>query len=216
MCAAVGLGLMSRTFSPGPRAIPGYASNAIGSVRFDGDIQPAPHVRLDLAAEESMGMTTQLMSEIAPTSLRLWQATASWGMVHGRVIELGPIIGLGQRSFVIESKDPSRSPDGNYVYIVAGARLSAALGKRTTLSGTLGVDPVVGGAQATMPAYGQATRWAIDVGVALDYRPASFLFLRAQAGWQRFAWSFDQAGVRGAGGAVDSYVGAVLSLGAEY
>jgi len=44
----------------------------------------------------------------------------------------------------------------------------------------------------------------------------SHVFVRATADYQRFAWSWDMAGARGAGGAVDAYTTAALAVGADY
>jgi hypothetical protein len=64
---------------------------------------------------------------------------------------------------------------------------------------------------------GATSRWALDVGAALEYRPYAHLFARAAAEYQRFTWSWDMAAAgRGPGGATDSYPSATLAIGADY
>jgi hypothetical protein len=117
---------------------------------------------------------------------------------------------------VIHSTNPSRSPDGDYNYLIAGAAGSVAIGKRVTLRTAVALEPVLFGAEPTETAFGEASRWATDVDGAIEVRPNEHVFVRAAADYQRFMWSWDMAGARGAGGAVDSYVSGVLSLGADY
>ncbi len=84
------------------------------------------------------------------------------------------------------------------------------------MRGGLAFEPVVSGLEPTEAALGDATRWALDVGVAVELRVHSHVFLRATADYQRFAWSWDMAGARGAGGAVDGYPTGALAVGADY
>jgi hypothetical protein len=85
------------------------------------------------------------------------------------------------------------------------------LGKRAVLALAARFEPVVGGAQPTMPAYGRAVRLGYDLDLRLDVQLSRWWLVRAEVGWQAFSWSFADGG-----GAGDSYLGATVSLGARY
>jgi hypothetical protein len=210
MGAAIGIGFFSRAFTPDSPAIPGYDAPAVGAVRFQGDIEPTRRFRLDFLAERSLGMITVLDHQDADTEVTRWQADLSYTVLDGR-ISLAPGLGVGRRCFGIESKSPARSPDGDYLYVVAGLRAWTPLGRHATLSATARVEPVVGGAQPTETAFGEAARVGVDLGLGVDVEPWSWLLVRAEVGYQRFAWTFSAQG-----GAVDRYAGAALSLGTRY
>ncbi len=210
MGASVGLGVIHRDFLPGGRPVAGYDSDVVGTARFAGDIEPTENTRLDFITERSLGMTTPVMGERAPTSLTRWEAQATWALVTGK-LTLAPAFGVGQRGFSITSTAPSRSPDGEYLYLLAGARSQLTLGPRTTLAANVRIEPVIGGAQSTMSSYGSASRWAYDLGLTLDVCVKPWLMLRADAGFQSFSWTFADGGQ-----ATDRYFGAVFSLGTRY
>jgi hypothetical protein len=210
MGATVGFGFVARSFSPGPGAIPGYASAAVGSIRFAGDVEPTAHVRLRVIAERSLGMTTTLMDEHAATTVSLWQADLAWTF-GSKKLAIAPVFGVGRRWFSIESKNPMRSPDGDYLYLETGARAWLKLGKKATITARASLEPVVGGSQPTEAAFGKASRWAFDGTIGLDVKATSWLLVRGEVGYQRFSWSF-----AGGSGAVDSYPSAALSVGARY
>jgi hypothetical protein len=216
MRASVGFGITGRGFSPAPTTLAGYASAPVGAVRLDAEIQPTARTSLSLVAERALGMTTPGLADgDAPTSLSRWQVSGGYAIVHGAVA-LAPIIGVGGRDFGIASKDPARTPDSHYAYVVAGATMQASLGSRVSLGGLAAVEPVFGGVEPTEMAFGEATRWALELGAAVDVQATQHVFVRAAANWQRFSWSWDQAGARGMGGAVDSYPSGTLSVGADY
>ncbi len=214
MRASIGLGFVARAFA-GPEAIPAYSSTAVGSVRFSGSVQPTKTLIVHLSAERTLGMTTQIGSEIAPTTISRWEGVGSYIFHHGKV-QLAAVGGLGNRSFVIESKAPMRSPDGKYTYLVTGAQAQASIGKRVSLAAMMAIEPVVAGAQPTRDAYGPARRWALEMAGALGVRVRDHVFVEARAEYQRFSWSWGSAGARGAGGASDGYPGATVSVGAQY
>ena len=212
---AIGFGLASRSFSPGPATVPGYTSSPVGSIRFDAGVEPTPRIALAISGERTLQMATPKANEMAVTTMSRWEAVAGYSVVRGRV-DLAPILGLGHRSFSIDSTDPARSPDGDYKYLILGAKASMPLGHRLTVRGVAAFEPVVSGSEPTEMAFGEASRWAFDVGAAIEARPLPFVFVRAAADYQSFTWSWDLAGTRGAGGAVDTYPSGTLSLGAEY
>jgi len=213
--AAVGVGLAGRTFSPGPATVPAYSSAPVGSVRLDAEIAPSRRIALDLTAERTLAMSTPLINGNAPTSMSRFQVSGAYAVTHGHV-QLAPMIGLGHRSFVIDSTDPSRSPDGHYNYLVMGGRMIIPMGKKLSVGGIAAIEPVISGAEATMMSFGPAKRWALELGAAVEVRPRKHVFVRATADYQRFAWSWSLAGDRGAGGAVDNYPSGTVSVGADY
>jgi len=214
--AALGFGLTGRGFSPGPMSVAGYASAPVGAVRVDAEIRPTARTSLALVGERALGMTTPGLADgNAPTTLSRWQVSAAYALVHGAV-RLAPLVGVGGRDFGIASKDPSRAPDSHYAYVVAGAALSTSIGSRVSLAGLAAVEPVFGGDEPTEMAFGEASRWALELGASVEVRATEHLFVRGSASWQRFSWTWDDAGARGAGGAIDSYPAGTLSLGADY
>ncbi len=215
MRASIGIGLASRSFAPGPSTVAAYGSSPVGAVHLEAQIQPSTRTALSVLAERSLGMTTPLMDGAAPTTMERWQVSGAYAMTTG-TIQVAPVLGLGSRSFSIDSKDPSRSPDGQYKYVVVGAAASAALGSRLTLGAQVALQPVFGGAEPTEMAFGEASRWGFEAGASVEMRPRDHLFVRATADYQTFSWSWNAAGARGAGGAVDSYPSGTLSLGADY
>jgi hypothetical protein len=212
--ASIGFGVAGRSFA-GPSTIAGYQSSTVGAIRFDAQIQPTARTTLGVIAERSVGMSTALMDGAATTTISHWQATGTYALTRGP-IALGPMLGLGLRGFVIDSKDPARTPDSHYAYLIAGASLSIDLGARVSLAGVAAFEPVVAGAEPTEMAFGDASRWAFELGGAVVVRPRDHVFVRAAAGYQRFSWSWDDAGARGADGAIDSYPSGMMSVGADY
>jgi hypothetical protein len=213
--AAAGFGITQRSFSPGPATLPAYSSSPVGTVQFDAHVSPVARFAIGVHMETTVDMTSSLASGSAPTTMTRWEAVASYRWSIGSA-SLEPTLGFGSRSFAIDSVDPTRSPDNDYNYIIAGARLSLPISERMTLLGTFAIEPVIGGKEATEMSFGDASRWAFDLGAAVEARPWSHVYVRAGAGYQRFSWSWDMAGARGAGGAADSYPSGVVALGAEY
>ncbi len=178
-------------------------------------MQPTERIVLSGIAERTLEMTTPLDAQMASTSVSHWELGADYRLIHG-AIDVMPEIGLGHRGFSIDSASPSASPAVDYSYAVLGARAAAALGSRVKLHAHAALEPVLGGSDPMEMEFGSATRWAVDVGAALEVRAWTHVFARAALDYQRFSWAWDQVGARGAGGAVDSYPSGTLSLGAEY
>jgi hypothetical protein len=213
--ASVGLGFASRSFAPGPMSIAGYSSSPVGAIRFDGHVQPTARIDLSALVERTLSMSSPVFNGTAATTIARWEIAASYALVRGRVT-IAPVLGLGRRTFSIDSTDPARSPDGDYNYLIAGANASMSFGSKVRLLGVVAFEPVLWGVEPTEAALGEASRWAFDIGAALEVRPKPHVFLRAAADFQQFAWSWSMAGARGAGGAVDSYPSGTVSVGATY
>lgn len=217
MGASLGVGVASRYFTPSPSTVAAYSSSPVASLQFEGHVQPTARTSLSLLAETTAGMTTPMRDgSVAATTIGHWEATGTWAWIHRGSLDLGPQIGGGRRTFVIDSGDPARSPDGEYNYLRLGFAAAAHLGARVTLRAAAAFEPVVSGTEPTEMAFGEASRWGVDIGGALEYRPLEHVFARVSAEYQRFTWSWDMAGTRGAGGAVDEYPSGTLSLGADY
>jgi hypothetical protein len=208
----VGLGIIGRNFTAAPPSVPGYSSQAVGALRLDGEARPVSFLALAFVFDRALQLTTQIGDETAPSTLTRWQAEAlgRWPFSMGS-FDAG--LGVGQRTFSVESKNAMRTPDGDYGYAMVAARLELDL--LDNLHGRLGLayDPVLTGDQPLASSFGNAARWGFEGTLDIEFLPVPWLFLRAHGGWQRFSWSWSQAGARGAGGATDNYLDAVLSLG---
>ena len=215
--ATVGFGIASRYFSPSPATVAAYSASPVGAVVAEAHVQPTAKTTLSVSTLQTLNMTTPMNDgSIAATSISRWEVGGTYALVHGSRFALAARAGFGRRAFTIDSNDPSRSPDGNYNYVIAGVDGSMHLGRKLVVRALAALEPVVSGTEPTEMAFGEATRWALDVGGAVEYRPYAHLFAQAAAEYQRFSWSWDMAGARGAGGAVDEYPSASLSIGADY
>jgi opacity protein-like surface antigen len=212
--AIAGLGLAARSFT-GPSTLTGYSSSPVGTVHVEAGLVPTAHLALAAMAERAIEMSSPVGTAMASTSMSRWELTAAYTVTHGS-IAIAPTIGVGQRSFSIDSTAPQRSPDADYGYVVLGATATAPLGDHFTLRALAAFEPVIGGDEPTAMAFGAASRWALDVGAGLEVRPMAHVFLRAALDYQRFAWSWAAAGTRSDSSAVDSYPTGTLSLGANY
>jgi len=214
MGVEVGVGVVGRRFVPGPQAIQGYSSTPVAAPRFAAEVWPSARVGLGLAAERSVMMTTKMSGDAVATTIGHWEMTGSYRL-RGGAAAVDAVAGLGRRSFAVEQTGAT-SPDTAYSYLIAGVRPELTLGRRLTLRATLGFEPVVAGVEPTAMTYGPARRWAIEVAAAVEVRATEHVSVLATADYQRFSWSWTSAGDRGAGGAVDHYPGAGLSLAARY
>jgi hypothetical protein len=212
---SVGFGIAGRNFAPVPTTVAAYSSSAVGTVAGEAHVEPAAHLTLAVAGEHTLAMSTPLREGSVPTSMARWQATGRYVLIDG-TFNIGPEVGLGRRTFSIQSTDPSRSPDGDYTYAIAGIAAALSITPRIGLRGAVAFEPVLAGNQATEMAFGPATRWGAHGGAALEVRPTAHTLARATLDYQEFSWSWDMAGARGAGGATDSYVSAALTVGADY
>jgi hypothetical protein len=214
--AAVGFGVASRYFSPSPSTVAAFSATPVGALQLDAHVSPTANTQLTVLTDRTLQMTTPMRDgSIAATSISRWEALGDYALIRSGAVEVGPRVGAGRRSFSIAAMDPARTPDGEYDYLVLGMYGTAKLGK-LTVRAAAAFEPVVSGTEPTEAAFGEATRWAFSLGGALEYRMFGHVFARAAAEYQRFTWSWDMAGARGAGGAVDEYPSGTLSLGADY
>ncbi len=214
LAAELGIGVTGRGFSPSPSTVAAYSASPVGAVHLAGHVQPTERTRLDASIERTLSMSTPLAGGAADTAMTRWEVDGAYTLVHG-AIDVRGLLGIGHRSFSIDSIDPARSPDADYNYLIAGATAGLPIGEKITLEGIFAIEPVLGGNDATQMSFGSASRWAVDAGIAAEVRPMHHVFVRASLDYQRFSWSWDAAGTRGAGGAVDAYPSGMLSLGAQ-
>jgi hypothetical protein len=210
-----GLGLMARSFAPGPSTVTGYSASPVAAFSIAMQVQPARRLCLDALVDRTITMATPMGSDMASTTMSRWEVSADYFVTHGRFAIAGRF-GLGRRAFAIDSQLSSRTPDSDYDYVILGATASAAIGSRVVVHALAAFEPVFSGSEPTEMAFGEARRWAVDVGGAVELRVRDHVYARVAADLQRFAWSWPSAGERGAGGAVDLFPSAMASMGAVY
>ncbi|MCE9573252.1 MAG: hypothetical protein K8W52_08855 [Deltaproteobacteria bacterium] len=214
MRASLSVGVVGRTFTASP-AVPSYSASGVGAVGFTAEVQPTPRTALAVSTERTIGMQTTMGADAATTVVSRWSATAAYDLRRGRVV-VAPVLGLGRRSFEIESADPARSPDDHYGYVIAGLSTAAAIKPWLSLSAGAAFEPVVKGAQATAMQYGTARRLGVEAWGAIEVQPHDHVFVRVAFDYQRFSWAWPSAGALANGGAVDSYPSGTLAVGATY
>jgi hypothetical protein len=212
---AVGFGVLSRTFAPGPPALVGYRSDPVASIGFDAAVEPSGPLGLSAHVERSLGMSTRIAGVDVETEVSRWQLGAAWSFRPAAAVTLAPTLAIGKRTFTIDSKDPTRSPDGDYTYVGAGLRFAWSAGRLGGLAWAA-FEPVIAGDESTTMSFGSARRFAIDAAVDVGVRVSTSAFVRVEASLQRFWWSWPDAGARGAGGAEDTYPSAGGWVGFRY
>lgn len=212
--ASAGVSLLTRTFA-GPSSIASYSSVPVAGARIAAEVIPEPHVALTVEGEHTVAMSSMVHGAATSTEIEHWQARGALCKPMGG-LDLEALLGVGRRTFKMDSHDPGRSPDGDYAYALVGARIGAKVGDRVTLHGLAAFEPVLAGTEPTMATFGPARRWALEVGGDVEVMATSHVYVDGAAGYQRFTWSWDMAGARGAGGAVDQYPSASISVGARY
>ena len=214
---SVGFGIASRAFTPSAATVAAYGTSPVGAVSLEAHVQPTERIALAVAYDHTLDLTTPMADQsIAATTISRWEAYGTYALAHHGSFELGARLGAGHRSFSIDSTVPGRSPDSDYEYAIAGLTGATKLGDKLAVRGLAAFEPVFGGVQATEMSMGASSRWALDVGAALEYRPYAHVYARAAAEYQRFSWSWDMPSARGGGGATDEYPSGTLSLGADY
>ncbi|MBL0220187.1 MAG: hypothetical protein IPQ07_40745, partial [Myxococcales bacterium] len=108
----VGLGVVSRSFAPGP-AIAGYSASPVGTIGVTARIQPARRLCLDALVDRTLAMSTPMGMDSAATTMSRWEVSADYTLHAGRVA-VASRLGLGRRAFSIESNLTSRTPDSDY------------------------------------------------------------------------------------------------------
>jgi hypothetical protein len=215
--AAAGIGIASRAFNPRPSSVAPYSSAPVASVVLDAHVRPTKRLQLGLGVERTLALSTEMRDgSSAPTTIARWEAAGTFALVQHGGVELGARLGGGRRTFAIESTETVRSPDSDYNYLIAGVTASAQLGQRIVLRAGAAFEPVLFGTEPTEMTLGEAARWAVELGAGVELRATNHVFVRATAQYQRFTWSWDMAGERGAGGAIDEYPSGALALGADY
>jgi hypothetical protein len=212
--AAVSVGVVGRAFSA-TQAVPSYSSSGVGAIGFTAEVTPTRRIGLAVATERTMGMQTATAGGMATTVVSRWSATAAY-QLHGGRFAIAPVVGLGRRSFAIESVDPARTPDDHYGYVIAGLNTALSMGRYVSLTVGGAVEPVVAGAQATAMTYGSARRLGVEGWAALEAHPHNHVFVRASFDYQQFSWAWSSQGALADSSASDAYPSGSLSVGASY
>ncbi len=215
LAATAGFGVTGRAFAPGPSTLTGYQANGVGAVHLDAVVEPLPHARIAVQLDRTLGMNSTLGGTQMATTISRWEANIAYGIKLGK-LEIAPELGLGLRSFSMDSAAIGRTPDTSYTYVIAGIEATLPITDRVTVHALAAFEPVVDGTDPLAMEYGSATRWAFDAGASIDIRATPHIYVRALADYQQFNWSWSMAGARGAGGATDSYPTAAVALAARY
>lgn len=210
-----GLGMTGRSFSA-PAGVTGYTSTPVSTVRFAAGVQPTERTSIEVAAERTISMSTDLDSVMASTMISRWQIDGGLKLVD-RSVQVTANLGLGHRAFTIDATETNgRTPDSEYNYVAIGARVAMPIGTRVVVRGGAELEPVFGGADAMQMALGSSTRWGLDVAASMDYVLLHHLVATAAFDYQRFSWSWSAAGARASTGASDSYPTGTLALRSEF
>jgi hypothetical protein len=138
-----------------------------------------------------------------------------YGLREG-ALGIDGVLGVGRRAFSIEAEEVARTPDSEYGYLELGTRLARRLGRRAVAHGALSFEPVVTGDDGTERMLGPSRRWGLELSAGFEVRLTRRVRLGLGADYQRFTWSWPDAGMRGAGGASDGYASAHAVIGAAY
>jgi hypothetical protein len=209
----VGVGARGRTFVPSisdpTMDLRGYRSTPVPSARLALEVAPIKYAALDGEVERTLTMNSDLDGVQTPSSIMHWQATGALRLPLG-TFEIAALGGVGGRDFQIQSDAPP-TPNGHYLFAVAGARIGLKVGKRVEIRAGGAYEPVIGGAEDdTMSTLGASKRSAIEVGGGVFVDATSHVYVAGEASYQRFTWTWD------AGSATDEYPSGTLSIGASY
>ena len=214
--AAVGFGIVQRAFSPSSSAATAYSSSGVADVRVDGELRAARWFELAIAADRSMGLNTNILGHSDSSTLSSWRATGEF--IHGfGKLELGAIVGLGQRDFSVDENAASHATEAHYVFLHVGGELRATIRPWLIAHASLEFQPVIDSSQPLelTAALGQAQLWGLEVAAGAEFHRGP-LYLALLGSYQRFSWSWPGAGARGGSGASDAIPTFIASLGAQY
>ncbi len=194
-------------------ALRGYSSNAVTNLGFAAEVDPLAALTLRAEYQITLGMITALPEGNASTTSERWQLSGIYGFNVSKSIALQPLVGLGQRTFLVDSSDSDRSPNAGYTYLAlgAGAQYHATA---LTLGVWFSVEPSIGGNQPSAAETGSASRLGLEGRITADVPVSSWFFVRGEAYLQHFSWSFPAA--NGGGSASDSYLAATIMIGFKY
>src|SRR5436305_1426700 len=131
--ADVGFGVQARNYST-PVNIRPYSGSPVGAISLGAHVQPIAKLSASIALDRTLVMNTPIGSANASTSITRWEVAASYAVISGSV-EVAPRVGIGRRWFSVDSTSTERSPDSDYMYLIAGVAASAKLSDRIALVG---------------------------------------------------------------------------------
>lgn len=207
--AGLTLGFVGRNLSADAGTIQPYSSTPVGTGGFEAGLGVGEHLSVSGAYEHTLVMHSDVAGSNITSGIGRWRVAAAYDLISGGA-ELAPIVGIGGRSFGIDTDSASRTPDYGYTYVILGAEAGAALGERIGLQGRFEFEPSIGGTQPEVMGI-HAARYGLDIGAALDIKVTKLIFLRAAFDYQVFfsSWS-------GAGSATDGYPTGTFTAGIAY
>jgi len=207
--AGLTLGFVGRSLSADAGTIMPYTSTPVGTLGVDARLGFGARFAVSGSYEHTLVMHSDVSGTDVTSGIGRFRIAASYDLVQGSV-ELAPVVGLGGRTFGIDTTSTSRTPDNGYTYVIVGAELGKALGERVALRGLFEFEPAIGGTQPEVMGV-HAARYGLDFGAALEIQATRLIFLRGAFDYQLLfsSWS-------GAGSATDGYYTATLAAGAAF
>ena len=214
--AAIGFGVVQRAFSPTTNAATAYDSSGVAAVRVEGELRAARWFELAIAADRAIGLTTEIIGHTDNSTLSSWRATGEFIHSMGNV-ELGGILGMGQRDFSVDENAADHATEAHYVFLQLGADLRATIRPWLIAHASVSFEPVIDSSQPMelTAALGQAQLWGLEVAAGAEFHRGP-LYLALLGSYQRFSWTWAGAGTRGGNGAVDTIPTFIASVGAQY
>lgn len=207
--AGLTLGFVGRNLSADAGTILPYNSTPVGTVGFEAALGIGAGFSVMGGYEHTLVMHSDVAGTNITSGIGRWQIAAAYDVLHSSG-EFAPIVGVGGRSFGIDSDNASRTPDYGYTYVILGAELGKKLGERVALRGLFEFEPSIGGTQPEVMGV-HAARYGLDFGAALEIKATKIVFLRAAFDYQLFfsSWS-------GVGSATDGYPTGTFAVGAAF
>ncbi|MEO8549645.1 MAG: hypothetical protein ABI678_06720 [Kofleriaceae bacterium] len=207
--AGLTVGFVGRSLSADAGTILPYNSTPVGTGGFEAGLGIGERFAVTGGYEHTLVMHSDVGGTDITSGIGRWQIAASYDVVHTG-FELAPIVGVGGRSFGIDTDTGSRTPDYGYTYAILGAELGAAIGKRVALRGLFEFEPSIGGTQPEVMGV-HAARYGLDFGAALEIKATRIVYVRAAFDYQVFFSSWSMVG-----SATDGYPTGTFAAGAAF
>ena len=190
-----GVGIVARKFEPSDTAVRPYSAAPVASIGVAGQLRPLQRIAIDGLWDRSLVMHSPLNGMSVGTTISRWEVGANVIATTGRVV-VAARGGVGRRWFVMDTDSPTRSPDRDYLYAIAGATVSAALARPVALTINAAFQPVLAGDGG----------WAVGAGATLDVTVRGPIHARIGGDVQRFT----------SAGSADLFPSGMASVAAVY
>lgn len=207
--AGLTVGFVGRSLSADAGTILPYTSTPVGTGGFEAGLGIGERFAITGGYEHTLVMHSDVGGTDISSGIGRWQIAAQYDVVHTGV-ELAPIVGIGGRSFGIDTATGTRTPDYGYTYVILGAELGKSLGDRVALRGLFEFEPSIGGTQPEVMGV-HAARYGLDFGAALEIKATKLVFVRAAFDYQVFFSSWSMVG-----SATDGYPTGTFAAGAAF